>query len=80
MDAPTPSPRSRWRVAAVATDRAVQALADVATSRMDAIEERVRDLEIKDAERRGASSGWVRAQPWLAIAIAAASLAWSVTH
>lgn len=78
MDAPTPSPRSRWRAAAVATDRAIQALADVATSRMDAIEERVRELELRDARREGASSGWARAQPWLSVLVSIIALAWNV--
>lgn len=53
----------------------VRELATVATTRIDALEERLRALEIADARRDGASSGWARVQPWISTAIAAAALA-----
>jgi len=53
----------------------VRELAAVATARIDALEARVRALEIADARRDGASSGWARVQPWISTLIAAGALA-----
>lgn len=64
----------------MATDRAVQALVDVATSRMDGIEDRVRVLEAAEHRREGASTGAARVQPWVSTAIALAALAWTLTR
>lgn len=63
------------------SDDPVRQLADAATARADAHddrlrtqEERVRSLELAEAERRGASGGFARVVPWLAILISAAAL------
>jgi hypothetical protein len=58
----------------VATDP-VRELAEVATRRHDGLEARVRALELADARRDGAASGWARAQPWLSLAVAVGALA-----
>lgn len=65
----------------MASDDPLRQLADAATARADAHddrlrtqEERVRALELAEAERRGASGGFARIVPWIAILIAAASL------
>jgi transglutaminase-like putative cysteine protease len=56
----------------------VRELARAATARADALEARVRALEIADARRDGASSGWSRAQPWVSALISLAALGVSV--
>ena len=60
----------------MAADPAVLALAQAATTRIDAAEERaerlelrVRAMEIELAQLRGASSVWTRAAPWMAIGV-----------
>jgi hypothetical protein len=63
------------------TDDPVRQLADAATARADAhderlrtAEDRVRALELAEAERRGASGGFARIVPWIAILISGGSL------
>lgn len=62
------------------TDAAVRELAAVATTRIDAVEARLRAVEQAEARREGASTGWARAQPWLSLAVALAALAVAATR
>lgn len=59
-------------------DALLRDLAGVATQRHDALEARVRVLELALARAEGASTGWARAQPWVTTVIAGGALAWSV--
>lgn len=69
-------------MAGSSNDDPIRQLAAAATARMDSLEERQKDLEgrqrvteLAEAERRGASSGFARVAPWLALLISAAALA-----
>lgn len=70
----------------MATDSAtlLRDLANAATNRVDAVEERlgrtedrVRELELKHARIEGTQSTWTKVQPWIVTAISAAALAHS---